>query len=190
MLSFLSVCLVRRSVRLLCFSSFFQQQEYFSDCGAPPSSSTSATSPSPSAPWSSQPPSSPSLEGTEVFDRAASFSLFQYMLVRFELAAAVSSYRNNGDLLLLCESVPGKVCGKELADTTGLQNEEENVSTFLQGGFGGITPRRCCLVFDTARTRTRRNLLALSFTSSFAPNVLSFFFSAAACRRRRFSSII
>ena len=86
---------------------------------------------------------------------AGSFGHFRYMLVWFELAAAVSSCRNNGGDYCChrpCEPVPRRVSGKELADTTGLQNEEEDVSwlidcIYLRGRFGGITPLSLLSIF-------------------------------------------
>ena len=83
----------------------------------------------------------------EYIMHTGSFSRFRYMLLRFELTAAVSSNRSSDYYCCHrpCEPVPRRVSGKELADTTGLQNQEEDVSwlidcIYLRGRFGGITP--------------------------------------------------
>ena len=130
----------------------------------------------------------------EYIMHAGSFSRFRYMLLRFELTAAVSS----SDYYCChrpCEPVPGKVCGKDAADTTGFENHERSVSRliycmYLRVNFGGI--RRLIPVVivwlfggmhETKNLCAHRSLICPPPTSCF--NFLS-----AACRRKRFSSII
>ena len=81
----------------------------------------------------------------EYIMHAGSFSRFRYMLLRFELTAAVSSNRSSDYYCCHrpCEPVPGKVCGKGAADTTGFENRERSVSRlihcmYLRVNFGGI----------------------------------------------------
>ena len=81
----------------------------------------------------------------EYIMHAGSFSRFRYMLLRFELTAAVSSNRSSDYYCChrSCEPVPGKVCGKDAADTTGFENRERSVSRliycmYLRVNFGGI----------------------------------------------------
>ena len=83
----------------------------------------------------------------EYIMHAGSFSRFRYMLLRFELTAAVSSNRSSDYCCCYyhrpCEPVPGKVCGKDAADTTGFENRERSVSRlihcmYLRVNFGGI----------------------------------------------------
>ena len=63
--------------------------------------------------------------------RAESFSRFRYMLVRFELTAVVRCRSSSNDHRP-CEPGPGEVHGKEdVALTTGLPNQEENVSRLI-----------------------------------------------------------
>ena len=64
---------------------------------------------------------------------AGSFSRFRYMLLRFELTAAVSSNRSSDYYCCHrpCEPVTGKVCGKGAADTTGFENRERSVSRLI-----------------------------------------------------------
>ena len=81
----------------------------------------------------------------EYIMHAGSFSRFRYMLLRFELTAAVSSNRSSDYYCCHrpCEPVPGKVCGKDAADTTGFENRERSVSRliycmYLRVNVGGI----------------------------------------------------
>ena len=81
----------------------------------------------------------------EYIMHAGSFSRFRYMLLRFELTAAVSSNRSSDYYCCHrpCEPMPGKVCGKGAADTTGFENRERSVSRliycmYLRVNFGGI----------------------------------------------------
>ena len=71
----------------------------------------------------------------EYIMHAGSFSRFRYMLLRFELTAAVSSNRSSDYCCCYyhrpCEPVPGKVCGKDAADTTGFENRERSVSRLI-----------------------------------------------------------
>ena len=70
----------------------------------------------------------------EYIMHAGSFSRFRYMLLRFELTAAVSSNRSSDYCCYYhrqCEPVPGKVCGKDAADTTGFENRERSVSRLI-----------------------------------------------------------
>ena len=105
---------------------------------------------------------------------AGSVSCFRYMLLQFELTAAVSSNRSSDYCCYYhrpCEPVPGKVCGKDVADTTRLQNQEENLRRliecrFLRGEFGGNT--LCLCVVVSCLACKRRNLCAVSSMSSFA----------------------
>ena len=68
-----------------------------------------------------------------IMHAAGSFSRFRYMLLRFELTAAVSSNRSSDYYCCHrpCEPVPGKVCGKDAADTTGFENRERSVSRLI-----------------------------------------------------------
>ena len=81
----------------------------------------------------------------EYIMHAGSFSRFRYMLLRFELTAAVSSNRSSDYYCWHrpCELVPSRVCGKDAADTTGFENRERSVSRliyciYLRVNFGGI----------------------------------------------------
>ena len=82
----------------------------------------------------------------EYIMHTGSFSRFRYMLLRFELTAAVSSNRSSDYCCYYhrpCEPVPGKVCGKDAADTTGFEDRERSVSRliycmYLRVNFGGI----------------------------------------------------
>ena len=82
----------------------------------------------------------------EYIMHAGSFSRFRYMLLRFELTAAISSNRSSDNDYCYhrpCEPVPGKECGKGAADTTGFENRERSVSRlihcmYLRVNFGGI----------------------------------------------------
>ena len=91
MLTFLIVCIVRRSTRLLFSTSLsFQRQEYFPDYEATPSLPTSSTPPSPSAPWSSPPSSLLSLERAEYFTMSHPCSLAAWRNTGMHGGAAVA----------------------------------------------------------------------------------------------------
>ena len=119
----------------------------------------------------------------EYIMHAGSFSPLRYKLVRFERTTVVSSYRNSDDYCCHRPSGPmpvGMYCS-ELVDTTGLQNRDENVSRLidcahLRKSLAASIPVVAVWLFDTARARMRRNLFALSFTSSFARPTFYFFF--------------
>ena len=129
---------------------------------------------------------------------AGSFSRFRYMLLRFELTAAVSSNRSSDYYCCHrpCEPVPGKVCGKDAADTTGFENRERSVSRliycmYLRVNFGGIRrliPVVVVCLFVCLVACMRRNLCA--HHSLIWPPPSCFQCLSAAYRRKRFSSII
>ena len=130
--------------------------------------------------------------------RAESFSRFRYMLLRFELTAAVSSNRSSDYYCCHrpCETMPGKVCGKVVADTTGFGNRERSVSRliycmYLRVNFGGIRrliPVVVVCLFGGMHDET--NEIFCAHHSLICPPPSCFIFLSAAYRRKRFSSII
>ena len=110
--------------------------------------------------------------------------------------AAVSSNRSSD---YYCyhrpyEPVPGKVRGKDAADTTGFENRERSVSRlihcmYLRVNFGGIR-RLIPVVFVWLFGGMHETKIFAPIISSFARPTSCFFFLPAAYRRKRFSSII
>ena len=132
----------------------------------------------------------------EYIMHAGSFSRFRYMLLRFELTAAVSSNRSSDYYCCHrpCEPVPGKVCGKDAADTTGFENRERSVSRliycmYLRVKVGGIRPL-IPVVFVWLFGGMHETKIFAPIIRSFAPQRPVLTFLSAAYRRKRFSSII
>ena len=132
----------------------------------------------------------------EYIMHAGSFSRFRYMLLRFELTAAVSSNRSSDYYCCHrpCEPVPGKVCGKDAADTTGFENRERSVSRliyciYLRVNFCVIR-RLIPVVFVWLFGGMHETKIFAPIIRSFALPTSCFIFLSAAYRRKRFSSII